>query len=51
MIFGPELALRGSDEASMREAIAGMHGIRSLVLKFFWAGLLAMASRVTSLTQ
>ena len=31
MIFGPELALRGSDVVSMREAIEGMHAMRRLV--------------------
>lgn len=39
MIFGPELAIRGTEE-SMHFAVRGMYDERRLCLKFFWAGCL-----------
>ena len=39
MIFGPELAIRGT-EASMHHAVRGMYEERRLCLKFFWVGCL-----------
>mmetsp|Transcript_23046 Transcript_23046/g.91386 ORF Transcript_23046/g.91386 Transcript_23046/m.91386 type:complete len:391 (+) Transcript_23046:471-1643(+) len=39
MIFGPELAIRGT-EASMHHAVKGMYEERRQALKFFWVGCL-----------
>lgn len=37
MIFGPELAIRGT-EASMKHAVTGMYEERRRALRYFWAG-------------
>ena len=39
MIFGPELAIRGTEE-SMHHAVRGMYEERRQALKFFWVGCL-----------
>lgn len=39
MIFGPELAIRGTED-SMHHAVRGMYEERRLCLKFFWVGCL-----------
>mmetsp|Transcript_9783 Transcript_9783/g.29665 ORF Transcript_9783/g.29665 Transcript_9783/m.29665 type:complete len:254 (-) Transcript_9783:331-1092(-) len=39
MIFGPELAIRGTEQ-SMHHAVRGMYDERRRALKFFWVGCL-----------